>query len=177
MTNNDMNLEEGIQAEIDHGGSLVTADAIAIAAQMWCDERTEMNSFDPEVAMVMAEKIDEYLHALSWCGAAPIFSPGGEAYGGYLKVVMPLLGTYSPPTQEGDELKALLERVRQLADDAEDKFLSEFRQRPAEPNSHDVRFDLHQCVKWREAGDEEIEDLKQRAATAITELESFINED
>jgi hypothetical protein len=51
---------------------------------------------DSELATVFAEKLDDYIAALQWCGGSPDFNEGGRARIGWEKVVKPLLdGTTS----------------------------------------------------------------------------------
>jgi len=88
---------------IDSEIPCLTKKALEVAAQLWCDPRVEDRVMDPEFAIVIAEKIDEYIHALVWCGAAPIFHPEGEGGEGYRKVVWPL--THCEPTPDPGMVK------------------------------------------------------------------------
>jgi len=71
--------------------SCLSTKSVEVAAQLWCDPRVEDRVMDPVLAAVIAEKIDEYIYALAWCGATPIFQPEGEGGEGYRKVVGPLI--------------------------------------------------------------------------------------
>jgi hypothetical protein len=65
--------------------------ATNVAAGCWCDPRMSDREMDFELATVFAEKIDDYIHALQWCGGSPDFNEGGRARLGWKKVVKPLL--------------------------------------------------------------------------------------
>lgn len=70
---------------------MATELARGFAAQAWCDERTARTVMDPILAEVFAEKLDQYIEALRWCGGSADFGDGGQARKGWLKVVEPLL--------------------------------------------------------------------------------------
>lgn len=62
--------------------------AIEIAAQCWCDPRTEDRTMDVELAMVFAEQLDKYIEALIWCSGSGDFGEGGIASVGWQKMVV-----------------------------------------------------------------------------------------
>lgn len=70
---------------------MATGIARGLAAQAWCDPRTSNRVMDPELAEVFAEKLDQYLEALRWCGGSADFGDGGQAREGWLKICDPLL--------------------------------------------------------------------------------------
>lgn len=92
MTNNELKISDAIAVEAKaDGGAMPSKKAIEVAAQIWCEPCTETNSFDPEVAMVVARKIDEYIQALQWCGGSLDFSQGGKARVGWERMANRLL--------------------------------------------------------------------------------------
>jgi hypothetical protein len=61
------------------------------AARAWCNDTTKSKVMDPDLAEAFAEILDGYIEALAWCGGSADFHPGGQAHGGWQKVVVPLL--------------------------------------------------------------------------------------
>lgn len=61
------------------------------AARAWCAESTKSKVMDPDLAEAFADILDDYIHALAWCGGSADFHDGGQARVGWLKVVKPLL--------------------------------------------------------------------------------------
>ena len=76
----------------DKGDKLMASEqARSIAANFWRDPRTSKTEMDVVLAEVIAEKIDQYLEALIWCGGSADFGPGGQAEKGWNRCVLPLL--------------------------------------------------------------------------------------
>ena len=65
---------------------MATAHSRGIAAQAWCDPRTEKLVMIPELAEVFAETLDRYKDALIWMSGSPSFSPEGEAWEAWQKI-------------------------------------------------------------------------------------------
>ena len=65
--------------------------ATEIVAQCWCDPRVADLEIDVKLGAVFAEKIDEYIEALQWCGGSADFAHGGQARRGWKNVVKRLL--------------------------------------------------------------------------------------
>ena len=66
--------------------------ALQIAAQIWCAPTTASRAMDSALVTLFANKLDEYIHALQWCGASGDFQQGGQARLGWEMFVEPLLG-------------------------------------------------------------------------------------
>ena len=70
---------------------MASEQALGIAARCWCDDRTKKTVMDSVLAEVIAEKIDQLLEALQWCGGSGAFAPKGKAQKGWKKLCQPLL--------------------------------------------------------------------------------------
>jgi len=70
---------------------MASEQALGMAARCWCDDRTKKTVMDPVLAEVVAEKLDQFLEALQWCGGSGDFAPEGKARKGWKKVCQPLL--------------------------------------------------------------------------------------
>jgi hypothetical protein len=84
--------EQVVEQDTPYQGEMSTRQITrGIAARCWCDPRVSDREMDSELAEVFAEKIEEYINALRWCGGSSDFAQDGEAREGWEKIVLPLL--------------------------------------------------------------------------------------
>lgn len=74
----------------------------ALAAQLWCDERTKHIEMDSALAEVIAEKIDQYIDVLFWVAGSADFDSGGLARKGWMKLGQPLIDEWLRVTLASD---------------------------------------------------------------------------
>ena len=79
---------------------MATEFSRGIAVQAWCKESTKNIEMDVDLAEAFADILDDYIHALQWCGGSSDFNVGGKARRGWDKIVVPLIR--SPKEQYGD---------------------------------------------------------------------------
>ena len=63
-----------------------TEHSLQVAGSLWTDKRTAHLMMIPELAMVFAEKLDEYKDALIFMSGAPSFEPDGVAWEEWVKI-------------------------------------------------------------------------------------------
>ena len=81
---------------------MASKQALDIAAKLWRNPTIIDKDVDPALAKVIADKIDQYLDALFWCGGSADFGSGGQAEEGWKLVVLPLLNEEKVPLTEGE---------------------------------------------------------------------------
>ena len=81
---------------------MASQQALGLAAQMWCDDRTKATVMDPVLAEVFAEKIDQYVDVLIWSSGSADFAPGGQAHEGWKKTAMPLIQEWTELSPSDD---------------------------------------------------------------------------
>ena len=65
---------------------MVTEHSLQVAGSLWCDPRTSHLVMIPELALVFAEKLDEYKEAIIWMSGSPSFSPESESWDAWQKL-------------------------------------------------------------------------------------------
>jgi len=71
---------------------LPSVRALQIAGQIWCDPAVSDRTMDPDLAMVFAKRLNEYIDALEWCEETADFHGRPAWRRGWEKRIKPLLG-------------------------------------------------------------------------------------
>ena len=87
---------------------MTTDHSHQVAGFLFTDPRVSHIQMIPELALVFAEKLDEYKNAIEWMSGSPSFAPDEEAHDGWVKIRDSLLrwpdaNAASPQAQAGQE--------------------------------------------------------------------------